>query len=351
MENYFESQRETIFQDAKVLIYVVVAVNDRAKGTAENIKDYYFHHAMDSLRQFSPKARVFCLIHKLDLVHESKRDEVLKRYEQDLRAAAPGQNVTCFGTSIWDETLFKAWSQIVNSLIPEIDQLSSQLEHICRVCEADEVVLFEKNTFLLISHSSRRCIEDSHRFEKISNIVKQFKLSCGKVKTSFRSFQVKNSLFSATIEPFLQHSFVMVVVSDPQIHSAAVAANLWAARTGPLRRALEAGRPLGRPPVRASHARARVMAPFRGRTVGATAPRPNGYGALFPRMPARHAVVRPRLRGPRPRTQAARARRPTCTSSLASPLSFCGSFSAPRRACAARPPRAGRPASPAGAPA
>merc|ERR1712039_1121453 len=109
--------------------------------------------------------------------------------------------------------------------------MGRQLQHICHVCEADEVVLFEKNTFLLISSSSRKQMQDSHRFEKSANIVKQFKLSCGKVKTSFRSFQVKNSLFSATIEPFLQHSFVMVVVSDSSIHGAATSANLWAARS------------------------------------------------------------------------------------------------------------------------
>lgn len=240
MENYFESQKETIFQNAEVLIYVV-SVNDRAreqnsrtsgdvsKGGKDDLT--YFAHAMDSLRQFSPNARVFCLIHKLDLVHESKREEVLKSYERDLLACAPGVNITTFGTSIWDETLFKAWSQIVYSLIPDIDQLGKHLEHICNVCEADEVVLFEKNTFLLISHSSRRNMQDSHRFEKISNIVKQFKLSCGKVKTSFQSFQVKNSLFAAFIEPFLSHSFVMVVVSDPQITGAATTANLWAARS------------------------------------------------------------------------------------------------------------------------
>jgi len=239
MENYFESQRETIFQNAEVLIYVLVAVSDKRGSSdvskslpSEMTKDLnYFAHAMDSLRQFSPTARVFCLIHKLDLVHESKRQEVLKNYERDLVNTAPGINLTCFGTSIWDETLFRAWSQIVYSLIPDIDSLEKQLEHICQVCEADEVVLFEKNTFLLISHSSRRNMQDSHRFEKISNIVKQFKLSCGKVKTSFQKFEVKNSLFSATIEPFLQHSFVMVVVSDPHIHGAATATNLWAARS------------------------------------------------------------------------------------------------------------------------
>jgi Ras-related GTP-binding protein A/B len=235
MENYFESQRENIFQNAQVLIYVV-SVSDRRgshdfKEKDNNKELVYFSHAMESLRNFSPNARVFVLIHKLDLVHESKREEVLQNYERELINAAPGIKITCFGTSIWDETLFKAWSQIVYSLIPDINELEQHLQHICNVCEADEVVLFEKNTFLLISHFARKNMQDSHRFEKISNIVKQFKLSCGKVKTSFRSFQVKNSLFAAFIEPFLNHSFVMVVISDPNVTAAATTTNLWAART------------------------------------------------------------------------------------------------------------------------
>lgn len=46
------------------------------------------------------------------------------------------------------------------------------------MCDADEVVLFEKSTFLVISNSTRKAHGDVHRFEKVSNIVKQFKLSC-----------------------------------------------------------------------------------------------------------------------------------------------------------------------------
>lgn len=238
MENYFESQKETIFQNAQVLIYVI-SVSDRRGGAQHsgmgsqemNKEMKYFCITMDSLREFSPTASVFVLIHKLDLVHETKREEVRKSYERDLVGAAKDIDITCFGTSIWDETLFKAWSQIVSKLIPDIHQLDQHLGHICSVCEADEVVLFEKNTFLLISHSTRKVMQDTHRFEKISNIVKQFKLSCGKVKTGFRSFQVKNSVFAAVIEPFIAHSFIMVVVSDPSVPAAATQANLCAARS------------------------------------------------------------------------------------------------------------------------
>lgn len=60
-----------------------------------------------------------------------------------------------------------------------------------KLSEATEVVLFERATFLVIAHvngsetvSNDRDQHapppppDVHRFEKISNIVKQFKLSC-----------------------------------------------------------------------------------------------------------------------------------------------------------------------------
>ena len=39
-------------------------------------------------------------------------------------------------------------------------------------------MLFERATFLVISHSTNKTHRDVHRFEKISNIIKQFKLSC-----------------------------------------------------------------------------------------------------------------------------------------------------------------------------
>jgi len=55
------------------------------------------------------------------------------------------------------------------------------------------VVLFERATFLVISHASHTQANfDTHRFEKISNIIKQFKLSCGKTQAQFQGMEVKN---------------------------------------------------------------------------------------------------------------------------------------------------------------
>ena len=55
--------------------------------------------------------------------------------------------ISCFKTSIWDETLYRAWSQMVHALIPNRDSLQTHLDKLCAVCQADEVVLFERAPF------------------------------------------------------------------------------------------------------------------------------------------------------------------------------------------------------------
>ena len=50
--------------------------------------------------------------------------------------------------------MYKAWSEIVHSLIPNVKLLKAQLTDFSAICAADEVVLFERATFLVISHVS-----------------------------------------------------------------------------------------------------------------------------------------------------------------------------------------------------
>ena len=136
----------------------------------------------------------------------------------------------CFKTSIWDETLYKAWSQIVYFLLPNVKTLEKKLEQFCTTLNADEVVLFERSTFLVISHHDAKQHEDQHRFEKISNIIKQFKLSCIKTNFQFQSMVVRNQKFTAFIDEFTSSTYIMVIVSDPDIEQEAIALNIKATR-------------------------------------------------------------------------------------------------------------------------
>jgi Ras-related GTP-binding protein A/B len=233
MENYFESQRNHIFRNVVVLIYVLGIYGPSREGETqrEQVKDYqYFKSACDSIRALSPNAKCFVLVHKLDLVPNPTRQRVYKEYETQIGQIAQGLNVRCFPTSIWDATLFKAWSTMVNTLIPNIDQLQQQLEAIAEICEADEVVLFELATFLVITSATRKSMHDLHRFEKVSNIIKQFKLSCGKCRANFKNLTVMNENFTAFLTSFTTNSFIMVITSDKDIQPAATLANLNNAR-------------------------------------------------------------------------------------------------------------------------
>ena len=399
-ESYFERDRETIFRSVELLIYVF----DIASECPE--KDFdHFSGVLEAIEENSPDARIFVLVHKMDLVAKEEQEMILEDRTRLIAESCDGcgvHNFQCFGTSIWDETLYKAWSEIVRYLIPNISVLQTHLEDFCRVCDADEVVLFEKATFLVISHSSASSGEsgdanggriegegdanadgagatnnsaltgggedgnnmegttvtvgaqstgtgnvtantenvlstdtatapvstttdgieddtdeeqhnapisnihgaegsfppddaqdnysevttereldstltpsnngqnivnetgadttamtnnavnnntpedndanaqhkghgppghfDTHRFEKISNIVKQFKLSCEKAQSQFQGMEVSNSRFSAFIDAFTENTYIMVIVSNPNVHTAATLMNIKNAR-------------------------------------------------------------------------------------------------------------------------
>lgn len=94
---------------------------------------------------------------------------------------------------------------------------------ICLLCKLFFLVnitgIWYKCTCFLqvISHCERKHHPDIHRFEKISNIIKQFKLSCSKLAATFQGMEVSNKNFSAFIDVFTSNTYVMVVMSDPTI--------------------------------------------------------------------------------------------------------------------------------------
>jgi len=229
MENYFASQKHNIFRNVEVLIYVF-DVESR-----ELEKDFhYYQSCLSSICENSRNAKVFCLCHKMDLIAEESRERVFLEREAELRRRSNPIDITCFKTSIWDETLYKAWSSIVVTLIPNVSQLQRRLDDFSRFLGAHEVVLFERATFLVISHTvdtdSESKSTDVHRFEKISNIIKQFKLCCGKSSAQFHSMEIRNEMFAAYIDMFTSNTYIMVVMADPKIPSAMTQLNIQSAR-------------------------------------------------------------------------------------------------------------------------
>lgn len=225
MENYFASQRDNIFKNVAVLIYVF---DVESRELEKDI--HYYQSCLEAIWEHSREAKIFCLIHKMDLVQEDQREIIFNKRQTELAELSKPLECTLFPTSIWDETLYKAWSTIVYKLIPNVSALESNLSKFAEIIDADEVLLFERATFLVISQCQRKTHKDVHRFEKISNIIKQFKLSCSKLHAQFQSMEVRNSSFAAYIDVFTSNTYAMVVMSDTDIPPAATIINIRNAR-------------------------------------------------------------------------------------------------------------------------
>lgn len=123
METYFTTQRDNVFRNVEVLIYVF-DVESR-----EVDKDmHYYQSCLEAILQNSPDAKVFCLIHKMDLLPEDQRQmvrhipfscfhffypnvpppQIYEKREAELQKRSLPLECKCFKTSIWDETLYKA---------------------------------------------------------------------------------------------------------------------------------------------------------------------------------------------------------------------------------------------------
>ena len=110
-ESYFERDRETIFRSVELLIYVFDIESEDPE------KDFdHFSGVLEAIEENSPDARIFVLVHKMDLVHESERAMIFEDRRRIIEAHSRGLSLECFATSIWDETLYKAWSEVRRKL-------------------------------------------------------------------------------------------------------------------------------------------------------------------------------------------------------------------------------------------
>ena len=143
MASYFESQKGHIFAQVHVLIYVFDIESIRAASQGAGDASYsrdaeYFVSCLKALQEHSKNVTVFCLIHKMDLVDgAAEQERVFKEQQANLRKLSEPyvSDISCFPTSIWDASLYRAWSSMVHSLIPNVATLESQLNSFCQVCK------------------------------------------------------------------------------------------------------------------------------------------------------------------------------------------------------------------------
>jgi len=240
-DEFLTNRQDTMFRQVHSMIYIF-DVESPAFSTSDAD---YFYRCLLALKASSGRPApseyqetgpfVHVLIHKMDLVPIGTRDTVFKSKSEDIRKKcieAGWPSVKIFGTSIWNETLYRAWSTIVSTFIPNISALKRHLDSFATACKADEVVLFENTTFLVISRTTNQNVEqemqwEDDRFEKICQCIKMFRLSCSYLlRTNFDKMEIKHRAYSAVLSTLTPNTYIMVISTDPGIQPAGIALNI-----------------------------------------------------------------------------------------------------------------------------
>ncbi|KAJ2248563.1 hypothetical protein GGI13_004608 [Coemansia sp. RSA 455] len=226
LENYLNEQRENIFGNVEVLIYVFDL------ETASRESEYQLYdECLQKLGIYSKDAKVYTLVHKMDKVPDPEQKEArLEVYRRALAERSGMFKPEVFGTSIWDFSLYHAWSQIVHRLVPNMSTIERHLEKFRALTDACEVVLFERATFLVVCFATSNETVPQGRFMTVSQAIKTYRNRCSNVQESFRSFEIRNKNYTLFIEPFTKSTYILVITSDPEIEPAVTKANIKAAK-------------------------------------------------------------------------------------------------------------------------
>ncbi|KAM7214848.1 Gtr1/RagA G protein conserved region domain containing protein [Rhypophila decipiens] len=297
MENYLSQQRAHVFSNVGVLIYVF---DIESRDVERDLATYV--NIISALVQYSREAKVFVLIHKMDLIQPMMREDVfesragvirrktaetiamVRKQQPELTSPSGGgggpmmmmgpgpgnyphhpyhqnqhhpqqqsQNppsaalipqldteMQLFATSIWDQSLYKAWASIIHDLVPNLSIIETQLASLGSAICADEILLFERTSFLVVSkwsspHGDTNPYGD--RFERMSNILKSWKHTCSKYTGTprnaeqFSDFSYKmGANFSMFVTKFTTNTYILVCMPPGEARFNSAKLNVAAAR-------------------------------------------------------------------------------------------------------------------------
>ncbi|KIW29845.1 uncharacterized protein PV07_05632 [Cladophialophora immunda] len=216
MDSYLNAQRENVFSDAEVLIYVF---DIESRAVDQDLETY--SQVIKALKEYSPNAHVFCLVHKMDLVQSEHRERIYEERCRLIIARSEGLSLETFASSIWDQTLYKAWAGIVHKMIPNLVVIERFLSAFAKQLKAEEIVLFERSTFLTVTNVVTQYGEDNptvDRHERISNIMKSYKHTAARntrttaASAGFLLFKVQTPRFNCFLARFTENTYIFVVI-------------------------------------------------------------------------------------------------------------------------------------------
>lgn len=153
--NYFEPNydSERLFSSVGALVYVIDS-QDEYLNALTNLS-----MIIDFAYRVNPKINIEVLIHKVDGLSEDYRmdaqqDIMHRTGDELLDLGLEGVLVSFYLTSIFDHSVYEAFSRIVQRLIPELPSLEHMLDNLVQHSSIDKVFLFDVNSKIYVATDS-----------------------------------------------------------------------------------------------------------------------------------------------------------------------------------------------------
>ena len=128
-----EEKAEFIFSDLKVLIWVVDVSDSQNVSTSK----YYFDTAVNNILKYSPKASIYVFFHKIDLIKDNFKGKLITGLSDFFR---PTKQLPIYfnPTSIYDQSLYKCFGNIVQQLVKSGSKTGSVSDEISTFLDKNE---------------------------------------------------------------------------------------------------------------------------------------------------------------------------------------------------------------------
>ncbi|KAK8210499.1 ras-related GTP-binding protein-like protein C [Phyllosticta capitalensis] len=133
---------DNIFDEIGALIWVIDAQDEyldaitRLNTTILNLQHHY------------PNINVEVFVHKVDGLSEDYKSDtyrdIIQRVQDELSDAGyENAPVSFYQTSIYDHSIFEAFSKVIQKLIPQLPTLEALLNSLCSTCRIEKAYLFD----------------------------------------------------------------------------------------------------------------------------------------------------------------------------------------------------------------
>jgi len=186
LDEYHGPLKKNIFQKASVLLYVIdVSDSDRFENARLE-----FEWSINQLLSFNKSAKIYVFLHKIDLIHDKK---AIIQYLKNLLTQNCSYNIDFHATSVFDESLFTAWSDIIRDLSPKSTFIKSILKILKDQEGVKDALIIEKLSGLACGSTVNGSDEDV-----VIGMISLLIVTCDKVTKNmkledFREFRLKTT--------------------------------------------------------------------------------------------------------------------------------------------------------------